>query len=155
MARPVSVSHGASIRRIAQVAAPTSRCTEALVAPIELDGPKCGEGGPSVDIVKAAPYRCGKGDTCTRVEMRIRNPEARALFLLTDPSEPFSGYLESISILFGRKSPNTPVWEFLGQSYHQAFKVSPGADVVIRKPGISHCPRGFRGGLSRPDLAQP
>ncbi len=102
------------------------------VVPIELDGPKCGEGGPSVDIVTADPYRCGKGDTCTRVEMRIRNPEARALFLLTDGRQPFSGYLDSVSILFGRESPNTPVWEFVGQNYHQAFKLPPGADVVIR-----------------------
>jgi hypothetical protein len=105
---------------------------EPLVMPINLGGPKCGEGGPSVDILQADHYRCGKGDTCTRVDMRIRNPDARPLFLLTDASEPFSGYLESVSILFPRQSPNAPVWQFIGQGYHQAFKLPPGADVVIR-----------------------
>jgi hypothetical protein len=105
---------------------------EPLVVPIALDGPRCAEGGPSVEILHAQPYRCGKGDTCTRVDMRIRNPEARALFLLTDGTTSFSGYLEDVSIIFGRESPNTPVWEFAGQNYHQAFRLPPSADVVIR-----------------------
>jgi hypothetical protein len=105
---------------------------EAVIFPIKFDGPECRAGGPSVDILRADRYSCGKGDTCTRVHMRLRNPEDRALFLLTDGTSPFAGYLESVSLLFGRESPNAPMWEFEGQNYHQAFKLPSGADIVIR-----------------------
>jgi hypothetical protein len=105
---------------------------EALVVPIEFAGPSCAEGGPSVEIRRAERYRCGKGDTCTRTDMRIRNPESGALFLLTDATLDFSGYLTSVSLLYGIESPTTPVWEFEGQNIHQAFKLPSGADVIIR-----------------------
>lgn len=105
---------------------------EPVIVPIDLGAPRCCEKGPSVQILQAGRVRCGKGDECTRLDQRIRNPEDRALWLLVDGSSDFSGYLESVSILHERHAAGPPAWAFSGQNYHQAFRVPPGADIIVR-----------------------
>lgn len=105
---------------------------EPVIVPVDLGAPRCCEGGPSVQILQTRRIRCGKGDECTLIDQRIRNPEDRPLWLLVDASSDFSGYLKSVSILHPRHAPGPPVWEFHGQSYHQAFRVPPGADIIVR-----------------------
>ncbi len=97
-----------------------------MVSLIDLGAPRCGEAGPAVEILQARRVSCGKGDTCTLLDQRIRNPEDRALWLLVDTTSDFAGYLESVRILRPWDAAAPPVWEFSGQNYHQAFRVSLG-----------------------------
>ncbi len=103
-----------------------------MISLIDLGAPRCGEAGPAVEILRARRVSCGKGDTCTLLDQRIRNPEDRALWLLVDTTSDFAGYLESVSILRAWDAAAPPVWEFSGQNYHQAFRVAPGADIAVR-----------------------
>jgi hypothetical protein len=116
----------------AHAAAPAPVPHEPIIRQIDLAGPRCCEGGPTVEILRAVRHRCGKGDTCTVVDLRVRNPEDRALFLLDGRTPRFAGYLESVSLIHKWGKPSPPVWEFAGQNQHLAFKLPPGADVVIR-----------------------
>jgi hypothetical protein len=103
-----------------------------VIFPIELVGPPCGDAGPSVEILKARHTKCGKADSCTVLDQRIRNPANRNLWLLVDTVNEFSGYLESVTIEHERSKDSPPVWTFSGQNFHQAFNVPPGADIVVR-----------------------
>jgi len=105
---------------------------EPIIAPIEIKGPSCSEGGPSIEIVSASRRVCSKGDTCTHVNARVRNPESRALWLLLDADTPFSGYLDTILLMRPQDAPEAPVWVFYGQSVDKALKLPAGADVEIR-----------------------
>lgn len=76
--------------------------------------------------------RCGKGDTCTILDLHVRNPSDHTLWLLLDARDEFSGYLESVSILHAKTGQSPPVWEFSGQNQHQGVRVPVAADVVAR-----------------------
>ena len=117
---------------------------EPVIVPIELGAPKCCEAGPSVQILRAHRVRCGKGDTCTLLDQRIRNPEDRALWVLIDARREFSGYLESVRILHARYASSPPAWAFSGQNYHQALRVPPGADIIVRNVEYRGSLREFR-----------
>src|SRR5258706_13322878 len=72
---------------------------EAIILPIDLTAPTCCEGGPSAEILRAHQKRCGKGDECAVLDLRLRNPTEHPLFFLLDARHGFSGYLEAIDIL--------------------------------------------------------
>lgn len=113
--------------------APPLRPVEPVVDPIELAGPTCHGRGPSVEILFAQRFPCGKGDTCTRVDQRIRNPTGSAVWLLLDEERMFPREVGSVSILrSGRAEAPPPVWEFDGQTSERALRVPPAADVVAR-----------------------
>lgn len=105
---------------------------EPIVFPIELEGPACREGGPSVEIVHARRFQCGKGDTCTMLDERIRNPTDGPLWLLLEQPTVFSRSLDSVTILHARYEGSPAVWAFDGQNYNEAFRVPRGGDVVAR-----------------------
>jgi hypothetical protein len=107
---------------------------EPLRLPVELAGRACGPGDPSLEVVATRPFRCGKGDTCTAVDERLRNPTAVAIWLLLDASDAFSQELDSVSLLRARLAdhPPPPVWQLLGETYDDALLLPPGADLLAR-----------------------
>lgn len=109
-----------------------------IISPIELDGPQCSAGEPAVEVLRAHAYRCGKGDQCAILDLHIQNPTKRALWMLIDARALFSGSLSSIHILHANHGNSPPVWEFIGDSYNQAFALPPGADLVLRNLHYSH-----------------
>jgi hypothetical protein len=113
------------------VPAPAAAFTP-VVVPIEYVAPTCSDGGPSVEILRAHRFRCGKGNTCTSLDQRIRNPEDRALWLMLDSETEFSGYVESVRVVRARLGDGAPVWSFSGQNVNLAFRILPGTDVVVR-----------------------
>ena len=115
-----------------------------IVAPIEYVAPQCCDGGPSVEILRAQHYPCLKGDTCTTIDVRIRNATDRALWLMLDADIAFSGYVESITILRARGVTGAPVWAFYGQDWNLAFRILPGTDVVVRNVEYTYGLTEFR-----------
>src|SRR5579871_338657 len=105
---------------------------QGLVLPIELVGPTCGADGPSVAILGARPFRCGKGDTCTSLDVRVQNHAKRPLWFLLDGDRDFSGTLDSVDIQRSSVAPSPPVWAFYGDNVNRAVLVPPGADLVLR-----------------------
>lgn len=108
-----------------------------VIEPIEYSAPACGEHGPSVVVLRAWYTKCGKGDLCTVLDLRITNPTDRALWLMVEGDEAFSGYLESVNILRPRSGREPVMWEFYGQNYDLAYRLLPGADVVVQNVEFS------------------
>jgi hypothetical protein len=105
---------------------------EGLIVPIELAGPTCGADGPSVAVVGARPFRCGKGETCTSLDLRVQNRAKRPLWFLLDGDGDFAGYLDSVEIVHSAYGPSPPVWSFYGDNFNQAARLPPEADLVLR-----------------------
>ena len=98
---------------------------------IELAGPVCPSAGPSVAVLAARYVPCGKESTCTVLDLRLRNPTDRVLWLAPDPDRRFSRLLDSVSILRPYGAQNMAVWAFAGRSYDVAVRVPAGTDVVV------------------------
>lgn len=105
---------------------------EGLILPIELAGPTCGSGGPGAAIVGARPFRCGKGDTCTSLDLHVQNRAQRPIWLPLDGDRDFSGVLDRAEIIQSGLAPSPPVWKFYGDDINSAVRLPPGADLTLR-----------------------
>jgi hypothetical protein len=111
---------------------PDAPSHEPIVFPIELEGPSCPSDGPAVEVLQAHRFSCGKGDTCTMLDERIRNPTDRPIWLLLDQYTVFSQSLESVTLLRSRFDGRAIVWGFDGQNYDTLFRVPSRSDVIAR-----------------------
>jgi hypothetical protein len=69
---------------------------------------------------------------CTILDLQIRNPENRALWLLVDARMEFSGLVKSVDLLQDTYVRDASAWELAGDSRHLALRVAPDADVIVR-----------------------